>query len=487
MSAPSPVLAMLLAGGARAGATGLAVLRTKLVALLLGPEGVGLMGLYASLQEIGAQAADGGLSHSAVREVARTRGDPVALAHLRRALAWAVLALGAVAAAALWTWRGEIAFALTGSGEHAAAFGLLGAGVAAMMVWRWQQAVLAGFQSVADLARLTLTAAAIATAGGLAAIWQMGTEGVVWAVLLGPVAGAALGAAALARLPRTRVAPDLAAIWRAWRGLFGLGAGLMVSALAVLVTPMVLRVWLSHDAGLEAAGLYHAALIVAMHATGLLMAAVGMDYYPRISAAIGTKAASGIAEAQIRLHLRVGAPVLILLTAGASWVMVLLYAAPFAVAAGLMQMLLLATLLRLVAVPVELCLTASGRSGLILRLQLLHQGLALGLGLAAWPWLGLWGLGLGAVIGQAVHLVCLARAVRARCRLRLDWRRLARPLAIALALAVAVQALERIAPMTATAAGVAAAAGWAVIALRWPGARARAMRPAGQISSRTWA
>lgn len=415
----------MLSGGARGGATVLTMLRTKAVAVLLGPEGVGLLGLLTAVQEIGAQAADGGLSHSTVRRVAQARsdGDPQALGHLRRAVMWAVWGLAVAVALIFWMLREPIAISVGGGAQSAEAFGLVGSGIACMMIWRAEQAVLAGYHKVRVLAWLGLAGAAASAGAGLLAILLMGAQGVVWAVIAGPVAGVLLGAYTLGRLHTDRVAISLRCMWTEWRGLFGIGAGLMLSALCVLAAPFVVRVWLSHNEGLEAAGLYHAGLIIAMHAAALLLAGAGADYYPRISAMIGDppKAAAS-AHAQVDLHLAVGGPALLALIALAPWMVPLLFSAAFADAVALAQVLLIGTVFRLTVVPIELCLTAQGRTGLILGLQVAHQGVALVCAVAAFKILGLWGLGLGFAAGQVLHLMLVLWAVRRKAGISLSRR-----------------------------------------------------------------
>ena len=159
MNGPGPLKAILIAGGARAVNILLLIVRAKIIAQLLGPEGIGLMGLLASIQEAGAQTADGGLSHSSVRQIARTRKAKSRIARLRRALALAVICLGLMTAATIWIFRSDLSLLMTGSTAHDLTFGLLGIGIALMMIYRWQLALLNGYQRIWDLAKVTTLAA----------------------------------------------------------------------------------------------------------------------------------------------------------------------------------------------------------------------------------------------------------------------------------------------------------------------------------------
>ena len=94
----SPIKALFVSGTARASATLISVVRAKIIAVLLGPEGIGLLGLLTSVQEVGAQIADGGMSHSGVRQISRARNTPLRLARIRLAMMVAVSVLAGLAA-----------------------------------------------------------------------------------------------------------------------------------------------------------------------------------------------------------------------------------------------------------------------------------------------------------------------------------------------------------------------------------------------------
>ncbi|MEM7058397.1 MAG: oligosaccharide flippase family protein [Pseudomonadota bacterium] len=408
----SPIRSMLISGAARASTTLIAVVRTKIVAVLLGPEGIGLLGLLTSLQEAGAQTADGGMSHSGVRQLARARNTPARLARIRLAMAAAILCLAVTAAVSIWMLRIPLSELVTGTKDHATSFGILGVGIAALMIFRWQQTLLCGFQRVASHSGLTTIAAALGAVVGIGAILLWHQDGIVWAVLMPPAVGILLAPLFTWGLPQTATLPtwqDLRLAAAHGRTLFRLGISLLLSALAVLLTPMILRIFLARDAGLDQVGFYQAGLVITLHLTGLIMAAVSMDYYPRLSAVAGSaRQLAALMNAQARLHLAFGGPLAILIAATAPFLLQVLFSPAFTVAAALVQWMMLGAVLRLAAVPAEMILMATAQTGTILRLQLAHQCLVLAGALVFWPMAGLAGLGLAYCLGQAAHLAMLS-------------------------------------------------------------------------------
>src|SRR5690606_17160869 len=95
---PGPVRAILMVGGSQMVNVAISIVRVKLVALLLGPSGVGLLGLFNSVKELAGTAGGLGLATSGVRQIARESTDAAAHAGARQVLLWSLAAQGATAA-----------------------------------------------------------------------------------------------------------------------------------------------------------------------------------------------------------------------------------------------------------------------------------------------------------------------------------------------------------------------------------------------------
>ena len=95
-------------GGASAINIVIGLVKMKAVALLLGPTGVGLIGLLTNLVGLVASVAGLGFGNVGTRQIAEAAGkdDPQRIATARRALLWGTLALALAGALAVWLLRG---------------------------------------------------------------------------------------------------------------------------------------------------------------------------------------------------------------------------------------------------------------------------------------------------------------------------------------------------------------------------------------------
>ena len=264
----------------------LAMVRTKLAALLLGPSGIGLISLYTSATGLVGTMSELGIGSSGVREVAEAHGsrDATRVAEtiktLRR-VCWLTGLLGWALAAALsyplslWTFA---------SGEQAWVIALLGVTLLLGAISGGQSALLQGTRRIGDLARVGMLGAAISTviAAGLY-VW-LGARGVVPALIV----TAAVNLGSSWWFARKITVPAVSLTWRETFGyskrLISLGLAFMYGAVLAAAVGLAIRAMIVRRFGLDANGIYQAAWGISGMFAGYILGAMGADFYPRLTA-----------------------------------------------------------------------------------------------------------------------------------------------------------------------------------------------------------
>lgn len=403
------VRSMLLIGSAQAVNILISLLRMKLLALMLGPAGIGLLAIWNNLQGTADALAGLGLGNSGVREIAAAKDDPAVLARVRRVLFTANLVQGVLAMALIWLLREPIALWLTGSAAHAVETGLVGVAVLLSLISASQTALLQGLRRIADLGRVTVLSALAGTIVGLAAVWLQGDGGLIWFLIAQPATSVLVAWWFTRRLPTAGTQPwTVAAIWRVWKPMAALGVVFMLAGLASSATLLLVRGMIGRELGLEAAGLFAASWAIAMVYIGFLLGAMGADYYPRLVEVIGDPArANRLMNDQMQIGLALGGPILLVLTGLAPWVMALLYSRQFVPAAEMLQWQSLGNVLKLASWPLGFALVAAARSKTFLCVELGWNALFLGI---LWVGLSSFGLalaGIGFVVAYAGYFLAL--------------------------------------------------------------------------------
>ena len=143
-----------LIGGSAAFNMAFGIIRTKVMALLLGPSGIGLIGVYTSIAELARGIAGLGIKSSGVRQIAEAvgTGDTQKIARTVTTLRRVAFYSGASGAMLLALLAKPIAKISFGDYERAGAVALLALVVFFMDISEAQAALVQGMRRIADLA-----------------------------------------------------------------------------------------------------------------------------------------------------------------------------------------------------------------------------------------------------------------------------------------------------------------------------------------------
>ena len=438
---------MLIIGSAQVINIIISIVRMKVLAVLLGPGGVGLLSIYNSLLDMVQQTAGLGMGSSGVREIASSRGDEATLSRVRRVLIAAHLLQGTLAMLAVWLLRDGIAIWLFGDAVRATEVGLIGIAILLSLLACAQTALLQGLRKIDDLGRVTVIGAFVGTLAGLAAVWLQGESGLIWFILVQPLAAVLIALHYTRRLPKPTAARlTLVETWEVWKPMAKLGAAFMLGGLATAATLLLVRGRISQELGLDAAGHFAAAWGITMTYVGFLLGAMGADYYPRLAEVIHDKvAAVRLMNDQAQLGLAIGGPVLLLLIGLARWVITLLYSDEFGPAVTLLQWQTVGNVFKIASWALGFSIVASARSKTFLLVQVNFNILFL---LMFWPTLASFGIiaaGPAFSIAYILHFALLYLIVHRIFQFR--WQRLSLALlAIHASLATALLGATQFSP-----------------------------------------
>ena len=154
-----------LVGGSSVVNIAMGIVRTKAMAMLLGPAGFGLAGLYLSIANLTQSVAGMGVNSSGVRQIAEAAGsgDEERIARTAAVLRRTSVLLGALGAVVLIVFCRQVSTLTFGTAEHAAAVALLALVVFFNLVSAGQGALIQGLRRIKDLAQMGVLGAIYGT------------------------------------------------------------------------------------------------------------------------------------------------------------------------------------------------------------------------------------------------------------------------------------------------------------------------------------
>lgn len=380
----------------------------KVVAVLLGPAGVGLVGLYLILIQTASSIAALGVGTVGTRQIAtaHAKGGDEAVGRTRRALFWGTMVLALIGAMLFWLSSGWIAQVVLADQTRTGDVAWLSIGVALMVAAGSQGALLTGLRRIGDLARVNVGASVIGTALGVLALCLWGAQGLIAMVLVTPLASFLLGHLYVARLgPPAGPSSRMTEVSRELRAMVNLGFAFMLSGLVSTLGHLATRTLVQRDLGPDALGQFQAASAIGMTYLGFVLSAMATDYYPRLTAAISDNTtASRLVNEQTEVALLLCAPVLLALLGLAPWVLHLLYSSEFAPAAEILRWQLLGDILKVMSWPLGFVVLAVGAGKVFLLTELITMTVFV-LGVyALLPLIGITATGVAFLIAYAVFL-----------------------------------------------------------------------------------
>lgn len=441
-------------GGASVISIALGLVRIKVAALVLGPVGVGLIGLFQVLVQTASNLAAFGLGTAGTRQIAAATGDDAALARARSALLGGSLALALIGGATTWLLREPLARWALNDSAQASTVGWLALGVILAVLGGAQTALLVGLRRIADAAAITIGSAVAGTLVGAGAVYFAGTGGIATFVIAPLAAAWMVGAYFVYRLPRPeRARPAPAELRAEFRALLGAGAAFLVAGVGTTLAQLVARALVQHHLGAVAVGQFQASWMISIVYVGFVLQAMGADYYPRLTKAIGRPAnAHRLINEQSEVALLLSAPVLLGTLGAAPWIIPLLYSDAFAPAAEILRWQILADVFKIASWPLSYVLLARGDARTYMVAELAASAVLIGALVALLPTLGLPASGIAVLIAYALYLPALLVIVLLRTGYR--WSRpVARLFFAVLAAALVTIALARVSHLAALAGG----------------------------------
>lgn len=261
------------------------MVRTKFVALLLGPSGVGMLALYTSITGMVATLAGMGINSSGVRQIARAYAEEdskiiaKSVITLRRTV-WLTGTLGAIGMALLAWPLSNLSF---GSSKEALNLALLGSTILLGSIAAGQMCLLQGTRQISQLGLVSIFGALNSTLISIPCYYFFGQRGIVPSLILGALAGVLTSWWYARRISILSISMSWEDTSKEAKELLKLGFPLMLSALATMAGVYVVQILLIRRFGLDAFGVYQAAYSLSGILAGFVLSAMGTDYYPRLA------------------------------------------------------------------------------------------------------------------------------------------------------------------------------------------------------------
>lgn len=398
------------------------IVRNKLVAMILGPNGMGLISLFNSTIKLISDSTNLGIGMSAVKNIAEDfdNATPSRLSHTIRTIrSWSLITalFGMLVCIVFSPLFNHVTFSW---GNHTLHFVLLSPIIALMAVTTGEMAILKGTRRLKNLATVSICNVVGALLISVPAYVYFGVKGIIPSLL-----GIAIFQMLITVRYSYRYYPlHFSFAWPVLgqgMEMVRLGIAFVVAGIFGSGADFVIRSYLSHIDSLDMVGFYNAGYVITMTYASMVFSAMETDYFPRLSSVSETGVKLNlVANRQIEVSILLMAPLLTFFMVFMPILLPLLYSGKFAPVINMAQIAIFSMYLRAVYLPVEY-ISLSRRDSLAYLIQEAFSAVIMAASvIVGYRLKGLDGTGLGLSVSAAAETVFVLVYTRYRYRYALS-------------------------------------------------------------------
>ena len=421
-------------GGAQAFSVLAALIRTKVAAVMIGTTGVGLSAIYNTVVNFFSTLAGMGLSFSGVKYLSEVyaSGDKDALEKEIGQLRKLGLICSAIGLVLSLVFSPILSIMYFGNMSETMSFVALSVFVVATIISGIEMAILKACQKVRYLAISLIWTAIVSVAVSVPFYIFMGTEGVIWAVVVSGFVGVFASVWYGAKVSPWKMCYVLRAMCfvkgknniehntQNIAQLLTLGAAFLGGGLIASGAEMAIQGYFSAVASMAILGLYKAGYQLSITYTGMIFTAVSNDFYPRLSAVNkNLEERNMLISRQIRVLLYITTPLVIAFVLLVPYILPILFDDTFNPVCRMVQIAAISIIVKSVTMPLNFLPLSLGRSLDYLILEGAFWIIMVPLVIFGYIFWGLTGTGAAILLCHVIELIYAYLFCRTKYQFRL--------------------------------------------------------------------
>jgi PST family polysaccharide transporter len=398
-----------LIGGSSIAVIFVGLIRSKILAILTGPDGIGVVGIYQTMISTATSLIMFGSPPLIAAEVSRVtnQADEKRLAEFVRSVVPVLFAAITLVIALIFLssmlWQKMLPLSYRTVGwttilSVACIFSALGA---------FLTAISQGRGHMSQIATTNILSAAVGSSLGIAIVAAYGQHYAPAPLLFTYV----FGLLAYCWFNRTIVGTVLTVGTNGigdkamLRRIYSVGAVLTVYSVLEQLSFLILRWRISSSVGIGQVGLFQAAWSVAIVYLGIVTNAMSTDFLPRIAARNNeTNEFSSLLNSQVLIGLLIGSPLIVAMIGFSDIILRVLYTNDFVAVNQTLKLLFVSDIIKLITWPLGIALLGIGNSEVFLKQGPVQLLVLMGTAVLFLPHLGLISISAGVLMSQVLSL-----------------------------------------------------------------------------------
>ena len=393
----------------------LRLIRSKAIALLIGPIGMGISNLLLTTMELINGLTNLGLERSAVKDIslANTNSNSKSVAitiSILKKLVWLTITVGVILMVLSAPWLSEIAF---GNKDYTISFRWISIALLFKQLSSSQLAILQGLRKLKSLAKANLLGNFIGLLITLPLYYYYKIDAIVPAIIIATFMSFVFTYYYSHKLDIESVTISRKEAVSEGKGMINLGIMLSLSSLITLLVAYIIRIYIgsaneTEELGLIDVGLYSAGFVILNSYVGIIFNAMGTDYFPRLSEiANDIKKLRKTVLEQATVAILLITPIIVVFLACAPFIIVILYSHEFSPIVTMVTWGILGMIFKAVSWSMGYMIIAKGDSKVFIKTAIGFNTILLSINIIGYHFGGLEGVGISFFIYYIIHFIAI--------------------------------------------------------------------------------
>lgn len=330
----------------------LGVIQTKIVSILLGPLGVGILGLYKSNIELVRSITGFGLSFSAVKMIAGADQNEKIISEKIIVLKRWVIFTGLLGVSVMIIFSKQLSIYAFGDESKKIPIIVSSIAILFMSISDGQLALLQGKRLIKEMAKLSIAFSIFNIIISVPIYYYFKEKGIILVLVLTPFFSMAIAWLKIRKIKIKKIKLSFLETYLSGKQMIKLGFFIVINGFLSNFTMYLIRIEIGQKIDLISVGLVQAGWTLSNMYVGIILNAMLADFFPRLSK-LGNdnEKTNQLINQQLKIALILGTPFVIFMLVFSKFIIKSLYSEEFLMANSLVELLFLNVFLTLIVWP----------------------------------------------------------------------------------------------------------------------------------------
>ncbi len=388
----------------------LGIIRTKAIAVFIGPAGIGIISVLNSTIDLLVRVTSCGIETSSVREIATYDDNPNKLSNTVQIINRISFFTGLIGFLLTLFFSEKLSVITFGNSNYKLLFQWVSISILIKQIINGKNSIFQGLRKVQDLAKANLYGSLLGLLISLPLYYFLKIDGIVPSILASTFISYLIvvlySKKSISHIKSGDI--KIQETFKEGKEMLKLGLVLSLGGLMTILASYLLQIYITRNGGIEVVGYYNAGFTILNSYVGILFTVMATDYYPKLSAIINDNLKiKKVVFEQIYTAILIVTPIVVCFIAFSFVIVRLLYSKEFIIITSMLIWGILGMIFKTVSWGIGYILIAKGDSKLFITNSIVFNLVSLILNVIGYHFWGLEGLGASYLIYYIIHFVAM--------------------------------------------------------------------------------